>query len=117
MIGKGSRPSALGGLWALLVGGVAIVGLLLFLQPVTQRAECPNYGGNGNASAFANSAWDLYLPLVLLAWVVLIGVEQLLPVTWRGRGGGEIAARAVVAVVVAVVGSCCLFLSLGTVCR
>ncbi|WP_433363546.1 hypothetical protein ACQPZX_32340 [Actinoplanes sp. CA-142083] len=117
MINDGRRPSALAGFWTLLVGGAAIVLLLLFLHPVTQRTDCPNYGGNGNASAFRNPSWDLYFPLVLLAWIVLIAIEQVLPSTWRGRGGLEIAARTAIALVLPTVGSCCLFVTLATVCH
>jgi hypothetical protein len=111
------RSSALAGFWTLLVGGAAIVLLLLFLHPVTRRTDCPNYGGNGNASAFPNPVWDLYFPLVLFAWIVLIAAEQGFPSTWAGRGGLEIAARAAIALILSTVGSCCLFLTLGTLCH
>lgn len=117
MIDNDRRPSALGGFWTLIVGGASIVLLLLFLHPVTRPADCPNYGGNGNASAFSNPAWDFVLPLTLAGWLVLIAVEQALPATYRGRGRFEVAARAVAALSLAAVGSCFLFLGVATICH
>ncbi|MFI5889798.1 hypothetical protein ACIA5D_06715 [Actinoplanes sp. NPDC051513] len=117
MINEGRRPTALAGFWTLLVGGAAIVLLLLFLHPITQQSDCPNYGGNGNASAFTNPAWDLLLPLILLAWIVAIAFEQALPSTRRGRSGPEIAARAAIALILPAVGSCWLFLAVATLCH
>ena len=117
MIDNDRRPSALGGFWTLIVGGASIVLLLLFLHPVTRPADCPNHGGNGNASAFGNTDWDLFLPLTLAGWLVLIAVEQTLPASYRGRGRLEVAARAAVALSLAAVGSCFLFLGVATICH
>jgi len=111
------RSSPLAGLWAFVVGGLLLAALLVFLDPVSTQRDCPNYGGNGNASAFPNPVWDLYFPLVLFAWIVLIAAEQGFPSTWAGRGGLEIAARAAIALILSTVGSCCLFLTLGTLCH
>lgn len=95
------------GFWVLSIGGAAIGMTLLFLDPVTDVTECPNYGGNGNASVFVNEEWDLLFPSLLLAWMLLITVEQLLPPTWRGRANGAVVARGVTALLIAVIASCC----------
>ena len=87
------------------------------LQPVTRFEDCSNYGANGNASAFANPAWDLLFPLLTLGWVVLIVMEQVLPVTWRGRTRLDGWLRATVAVSVSIVGSCSLVSSFLVLCR
>ena len=100
-----------------MVGGLLLVVLLLFLQPVTRFEDCPNYGANGNASAFANPAWDFLFPLLTLGWVVLIVMEQVLPVTWRGRTRLDGWLRATVAVSVSIVGSCSLVSSFLVLCR
>lgn len=91
--------------------------LLVFLDPVMRVEDCPNYGANGNASAFSDADWDLWFPLVLLSWLTLIVLEQALPVTRRHRGGVEVAARGVCAFALALVSSCCLFLDLSVVCH
>jgi len=49
--------------------------------------------------------------------VVLIIVEQLLPLTWRHRGRSSIATRAASAIGLALVGSCCLLPSIMIVCH
>ncbi|GAA2600211.1 hypothetical protein GCM10010399_33740 [Dactylosporangium fulvum] len=100
-----------------LVGFAVIVLLLVTLDPVMRYEDCPNYGANGNASAFDNPDWDLYFPLVLLGWVSLVIVEQVLPVTWRHRSDTEIAIRALSAITASVTLSCCLFLKFAAVCR
>lgn len=112
MIGR-----ALRGFWSFLVGGAALVVLLVALHPVTDRRDCPNYGGNGNASVFADPAWDVRLPLLLFGWIVLIGIEQTLPVTTRDVSRPEIAVRAIAAPVLAVVVSCCVFGNLMIMCH
>ncbi|MFY1693201.1 hypothetical protein [Plantactinospora sp. WMMB782] len=91
--------------------------LLLVLDPITRYEDCPNYGGNGNASSFDNPAWDLLFPLVLLGWLAMVVVEQTLPVTRRHRGGADVAVRAASAVTLSVLGSCCLFLNVATTCH
>jgi hypothetical protein len=108
------RPSRLSGFWACLSGAAAIALLLAFLDPVTRPEDCPNYGANGNASAFHNADWDVWFPVVLLSWLALIAVEQALPVTRRQRG---FAVRGVWAFALALVGSCCLCGSLSVVCH
>lgn len=117
MIKEAPRGSTLSGLWALLVGGPLIVLLLLVLNPVVSREDCPNYGGNGNASAFTDDRWELFLPGLFLFWIILIVVEQALPATWRDRDRVEVATRAGFALFLAVSGSCCSSLGLSTVCR
>lgn len=112
-----ARPSALRGLWSFVVGGAGLVALTVALGPITRPEDCPNYGGNGNASAFSNPAWDLYLPILALGWVVLIVLEQALPVTWRDRSRTDIATRAATVVILSLVGSCGFLPWLLTVCH
>ena len=111
------RPSPLSGLWSAVVGGLLLVLLLVVLDPITRFEDCPNYGGNGNASSFSNPAWDLYLPLLTLCWVVLVIVEQALPVTWRHRSRLAGWVRAAVAGAGVTITSCCVVGSIVTVCR
>ncbi|MEV6370844.1 hypothetical protein AB0L86_28545 [Micromonospora musae] len=111
------RRSRLSGLWACFVGGALLALLLAILDPITRREDCPNYGGNGNASSYANPAWDLYLPLLLLGWMVLIVVEQALPITRRNRDRFDVATRAAAAVGISLVSSCCFILPIQIVCR
>lgn len=99
------RPSPLRGLWSFSVGGLILAGLVVALDPATRLEECPNYGGNGNASAFGNPLWDLCLPVLALGWIVAIVAEQFLPVT--RRGAADTVVRGVGAVGIAVVVSCC----------
>lgn len=99
------RLSALRGLWSFTVGGLLLIALIVALHPATSQEGCPNYGGNGNASAFPDPAWDLYLPVLVLGWIVAIVVEQFLPVT--RRGSADAIARGVTAIGIAVVASCC----------
>ncbi|GAA2554539.1 hypothetical protein GCM10010435_26280 [Winogradskya consettensis] len=111
------RFAWLSGFWSLLAGAVLLIVLLIFLHPVIDPEDCPNYGGNGNASAFTDSGWDLYLPVVALGWVIVVLAEQALPVTWRGRSGTEVTVRAGAAVLGATMFSCCALLPFLTVCR
>jgi hypothetical protein len=111
------RASPLSGLWACVVGGLLIVVLLLFLDPVSRVEECPNYGAAGNASAFDDSGWDFFFPLVVLAWITLTIMEQALPVTWRGRSRVEGWVRAGAAVMASTTAGCCLALGLAVACR
>jgi hypothetical protein len=100
------RPFPLGGLWALLVGGLLVTVLVVALDPITRQQDCPNYGAAGNASVFANPAWDIYLPLMLLGWVALVLAEQAFPTTWRHRSRLTFLGRAATAVTVSLTGSC-----------
>ena len=111
------RPSPLSGLWACVVGGLLLAALLIVLQPVTRVEDCSNYGASGNASAFSNSAWDIGLPLLTAGWMVLIIMEQALPVTWHNRTRLEGWVRAAVAVTASTVAGCCLVGALLGVCR
>jgi hypothetical protein len=105
------------GLWTFVVGGGAIALLLVSLDPVMRYEECPNYGGNGNASAFDDPNWDLWFPMVLLTWILLVGVEQMLPVTHRNRSSASVAARGLSVFTSAVVVSCCGWLKFAIVCH
>ncbi len=111
------RASRLSGCWAFLTGGAAITLLLVVLDPITRPEDCANYGGNGNASAFDDPGWDLGLLAILLSWVVLVTVEQVLPVTRRHRGGAAVAVRGVCALALTVVAACGPFLSIALLCH
>jgi hypothetical protein len=87
------------------VGGVLLIGLIVALHPATSLQGCSNYGGNGNASAFGDPVWDMYLSVLALGWIVATIVEQFLPVT--RRGAVDSIARGVAAVGTAVGVSCC----------
>ncbi|MET7833809.1 hypothetical protein ABZS44_13445 [Micromonospora sediminicola] len=115
--GGGRRPAWAGGFRALLGGGIAVAVALVILAPVLDARDCPNYGGSGNASAFGDERYDLAFLLVLLAWLAAVLVEQALPVAWRNRGAGEVALRAVAAVLLALTVACCLAARLLTVCH
>ncbi len=110
------RPP-LAGFWALLVGGALLTMLTLVLQPATDVRGCSNYGGNGNGTAFDNDSWDLIYPLLLLAWLLAVVVEQVLPVTWNGRKAGPIIARALLALTIVVVASCWVEVKLLLLCH
>jgi hypothetical protein len=112
-----ARPTPLGGFWAFLLGGLALVVTLVVAHPVVDPSRCPNAGAAGNASAFADPSWDVRLPLLVLGWLVLVAIEQTLPTTWRHRTGATVTLRAALAVSVAVAGSCFLVVPLETVCR
>lgn len=111
------RRPASAGFRAVLGGGVLLVALTVALRPATDVRGCSNYGGNGNGTAFADGIWDLIYPLLLLGWLVAVVLEQLLPVTWKGRTAGLIAIRAVVAVTIVVVVSCGAGLALLALCH
>jgi hypothetical protein len=112
-----ARPSPLSGLWSFVIGGIGLVILTVALDPVTRQQDCPNYGGSGNASAFSNPAWEFYLPVLALAWVALILLEQALPFTWRYRSGINMATRAATAVTLSIVASCGLIQQLLLMCH
>lgn len=111
------QPPTLGGFRVLLAGGAALAILMVALRPIMDPKDCPNYGAAGNASAFADPMWDLYLPFVLLGWVVLVVAEQAHPVTWWHRTRTVVAVRAASAVSLALVASCCLGVPMLTICR
>ncbi|MEU1687282.1 hypothetical protein [Micromonospora sp. NPDC005707] len=117
MIDDRKPPSRLSGFRVCLLGGAFFVALLAVLQPITRYEDCPNYGGNGNASAFANPAWDFYLTLLLFGWVFLVVLEQTLSVTRRGRGRADVALRAAGAIAVTTVAACGLFVNVAVVCH
>jgi hypothetical protein len=117
MIEDRKPPSRLSGFRVCLLGGAFFVVLLAVLQPITRFEDCPNYGGNGNASAFANPAWDFYLTLLLPGWVFLVVLEQTLSVTRRGRGGVDVAIRAAGAILLTTVASCGLFVNVAVLCH
>ena len=110
-------PTPLGGFWACLTGGTLLAAVLLFEHPILDPARCPNAGAAGNASAFADPAWDLYLPLLVLAWLLLVVIEQALPTTWRHRSASAVTLRAALAIATVVAASCVLVVPLETVCR
>jgi hypothetical protein len=112
-----SRPSRLGGLWTCLAGGLFLAVLLGYLRPVFDPADCPNAGANGNASAFTDPAWDLYLPLLVLGWLLLVAIEQALPTTWRHRSALAVTLRATLAIGVVIAVSCVVVAPLEVVCR
>jgi hypothetical protein len=111
------RPAPLGGFRALLTGGLALTVVLVVQHPIVDPGRCPNAGAAGNASAFADSSWDLYLPVLMLGWLLLVAVEQALPTTWRHRGAAAVTARATSAIVAVLVVCCAVGLPLETVCR
>ncbi|MFI7209956.1 hypothetical protein [Micromonospora maritima] len=115
--GGGRRPAWAGGFRALVGGGIAVAVALVILAPVLDPRDCPNYGGSGNASAFGDDRFDVGFLLMLLVWLAAVLVEQALPVAWRGRGAGEVALRAVAAVLLALTVACCLAARLLTVCH
>ncbi|MGY0002683.1 hypothetical protein [Micromonospora sp. I033] len=117
MIEDRKPPSRLSGFWVCLAGAAFFAALLAILQPITRYEDCPNYGGNGNASAFANPARDFYLTLLLFGWVFLVVLEQTLSVTWRGRGRADAALRAAGAITVTTVAACGLFAAVAVVCH
>jgi hypothetical protein len=111
------RPSPLGGLWAFLGGGTVMAVTVLLLHPVTRQQDCPNWGGNGNASVFRDPKWDLYLPVMALGWLALIVAEQVLPIAWRTRPAWMVAGRGLAALLTAGTLSCCGLLPLETLCH
>ncbi|GAB3864071.1 hypothetical protein GCM10029963_73850 [Micromonospora andamanensis] len=114
--GLTKRRSPLAGFWALLVGGVLLTTLTVVLQPATDVRGCSNYGGNGNGTAFSDGIWDLYY-LLLLVWLLAVVVEQLLPITWNGRGAGLIVVRAFLAVMLVLIACCGVEIKLLALCH
>ncbi|MGW4941799.1 hypothetical protein ACWEOZ_09445 [Actinoplanes sp. NPDC004185] len=110
-----SRPLA--GLWALVVGGLLLAVLLVVLDPVTTQRDCPNHGGNGNASAFPSPIWDLLFPLLTLLWVSCVIAEQCLAETWQGHSRLEGAVRACVAVLGSIFTAFVTVVSFAVICR
>ncbi|MER7280745.1 hypothetical protein ABT369_40565 [Dactylosporangium sp. NPDC000244] len=102
------------GLWACLIGFAVLAVLVLYLNPITDQRQCPNWGGNGNASAFRDDRWDLYLPLLCTVWLAAVIVEQALPSARRSETRG---ARALAAVLITVGVGCCGVGPLLVVCR
>ena len=111
------RPAPLGGFWALLTGGLVLLGVLAYAHPILDPSRCPNAGAAGNGSAFADPSWDLRLPVLVLGWLALVAVEQALPTTWRHRTAAAVTARAATALSLVVAASCVLVVPLETVCR
>jgi hypothetical protein len=115
------RPSILGGFRALIVGGLVIALTLAILDPATRDEECPNYSsgarGSGDSSAFDDTNLDAMLALALFGWFTAVVMEQVLPITTRGRSGWEIAARAMGATLLTLFLSCWVFVQLFFVCR
>ncbi|MEU4625726.1 hypothetical protein AB0G04_37850 [Actinoplanes sp. NPDC023801] len=109
--------SALAGFRALLAGGALLTALTVVLRPALDVRGCSNYGGNGNGTAFHDQIWDLNYPLLLLVWMSSVVVEQLHPATWNGRRAGPIIARALLAVMIAVIVSCGAAFKLLLLCR
>ncbi|MER5701034.1 hypothetical protein ABT023_03620 [Micromonospora sp. NPDC002296] len=73
--------------------------------------------GNGNASTFANPAWDFYLTAMLFGWLVLVVLEQTLSITRRGRGRAHFALRAASAITLTTIASCGLFVNVAVLCH
>ncbi|SCL41358.1 hypothetical protein GA0074692_6276 [Micromonospora pallida] len=117
MIEDRQRPSRLGGFRVCFLGSAFFLALLAVLQPITRFEDCPNYGGNGNASAFANPAWDFYLTALLFGWVFLVFMEQTLSITRRGRGRADFALRAAGAISLTTIASCGLFANVAVLCH
>ena len=112
-----SRPTPLGGFWALLLGGLALTATLIVTHPILDPSRCPNAGGAGNASAFTDPSWDVRLPVLALGWIVLVAAEQAFPTSWRHRESPAVALRAAVAISLAIAASCFALVPLLTVCR
>ncbi|MFI5836211.1 hypothetical protein ACIA5A_21305 [Micromonospora sp. NPDC051300] len=111
------RPARFGGFRALGGGAVVIVVALLILRPIVDSRDCPNHGGNGNASSFGDERLDLVFVLLLLGWLAAVVVEQALPVAWRHRRPVEITLRAAAAVLLGLAASCCLAVEVLVTCH
>ncbi|MDI6102377.1 hypothetical protein QLQ12_27535 [Actinoplanes sp. NEAU-A12] len=112
------RGHPLRGFWALLAGGLAIVTVIVALDPVTRQEDCSNYHAAGNVSAFDDPVWDLNLAVMGLGWIALTTLEQFLPITHRGWNGWFSAiARAMIAIGLSVAGCCCLIGRLLIMCN
>lgn len=109
-------PSPLSGLWSWAVSGLLLGGLLIVLHPVLQFEDRPSYGGNGNASAYPDAAWDAF-PLLTITWISCVIVEQLLPATWRRRPWFSGAVWALLAITSTLYASFFVVGSLAVMCR
>lgn len=91
------------------------------LDPATRYEDCPSYSGvargNDESSAFDDSSYDAWLALALFCWFTAVVMEQVLPVTTRGRRGWEIAARAMGATLLTLFLSCYVFVRVFFACR
>ncbi|MFC4063473.1 hypothetical protein [Actinoplanes subglobosus] len=105
------------GLWSVSIGGLLLGGLLLILDPATELKECPQYiaGGNGDFSAFRDSSWDIYLPCLVLVWIIATVVEQAIGFDEVSRA--DTAIRTIAAFSVLFVVSCCGIAPLLFTCR
>ncbi|MDI6104074.1 hypothetical protein QLQ12_36335 [Actinoplanes sp. NEAU-A12] len=94
-----------------------LAGLILVLDPATGLEECPNYigRGNGDTSAFRDSSWDLYLPVLAFVWIMATIVEQALPFARGSRTDSTV--RATAAVSMSIIVSCCVLGPLIFMCR
>jgi len=99
------RPSPVRGLWSFGAGGLFLAGLLVALDPITRPEDCPNYGGTGDGSVFADPAWNVFVPLLALIWIAATIVEQFLPFARRSRA--DSITRATAAIGISVIASCC----------
>jgi hypothetical protein len=86
-------------------------------RPDHRPARLPELGGAGNASAFRDERWDLYLPLLCAAWIAAVLIEQFLPPARRGPEGLSRGVRALAAALVTVTASCCGVLPLTLICH
>ncbi|GAA3454688.1 hypothetical protein [Dactylosporangium matsuzakiense] len=109
--------SRLSGLWACIAGGAALVLLVLYLDPITDQRDCPNWGAAGNASAYGDERWDYGVLLLCMLWMAAVLIEQLLPPARRGRSQAGGAWRTVAAGVVTVLVSCCGLAPIGLTCH
>jgi hypothetical protein len=83
------------GLWAFVLGGLAMTVLMASLESAYHWSpyvgmpaeECTNYLGNGNAGPLSYTGWDYLLPFVAVGWVVLVGVELALVFAAPPRSG------------------------------
>lgn len=111
------RPTPLGGFWALLLGGLFLAATVVYAHPTVDPSQCPNAHAAGNAGAFSDPAWDTRLPLLVLAWITLVMIEQTLPTSWRHREPAAAALRAALAVSVTIAAACFVVVPLETVCH
>lgn len=107
----------LGGFRALLAGGLGMLVLTMILRPVFQQEDCSNHGAAGNASAYGDGQWDVRYPLLMLARLLAVLIEQVLPITWRHRSGLVVTGRVALAVTAGYVFACCPPAWFSLVCR
>ncbi|MFI5937346.1 hypothetical protein [Actinoplanes sp. NPDC051494] len=108
MTDDNERPVLLSGLWAVLAGGLLLT--LLSMWVVEPPSGPCGSSGSGSHSSFRDPSWDVIVPLLVLGWLLLVVMEQVLSITWRGRGKLAGAIRAGAAVLLCLTGSC-FFLS------